>query len=308
MRGVLATLAAGSVATAAAAGSSNNLTCATGLYLLCGRPSGAPAISPDPATEPNNTTGVGFVATKIAAQIPGSIVAGIQYPATDPTPNGQLNLTAYELSDNIGAKATIDQVTAYHAACPDTKIALIGFSQGAQIISDALCGGIGSGGIPGAMFNTDQPLPQALVEQSVLAVALIADPTHIANTTYDVGNSTKSGVLARTNTTVCDAYSGFIQSYCQANDFFCDSGNSTDIHLAEAKTFEDDVVQFVVGKWNNFTAKNGSSGSPTTSGGGGASASPSPSTKPNAGASSSSALSQSLLFGAGALVAAWALL
>lgn len=266
MRSALLTLA-GSVATAAAA--SANITCATGLYLLCGRPSGAPAVSPNVTLYgPDNTTGVGFIAEKIAAQVPGSIIAGIEYPASDPDPDGgAFNLTTYYLSENKGAQAAIDQITAYTAACPQDPVALIGFSQGAQIISDALCGGIGPDVLPGANFNSHAPLPAAVVLDNVVAIALIADPTHVAGTSYDVGNSTHGGVIPRANTTVCDAYSDRMQSYCEANDFFCDSGNSTAIHLAEANTYEDEVVSFVVKQWEKSrtgvrTTSTGSSGPP----------------------------------------------
>ncbi|CAK7203036.1 hypothetical protein SEUCBS139899_005765 [Sporothrix eucalyptigena] len=289
-----------------AAAMAANITCAEGLYMLCGRPSGAPAISPNVTLYgPDNTTGVGFVADKIAAQIPGSIVAGIEYPASDPDPdNGPFNLTTYYLSENQGVQATMNQVTAYHAACPNSQIALIGFSQGAQIIADALCGGIGPDVIPGAKFNSSVPLPVSLIESSVLAIALIADPTHVANTTYDVGNSTNNGVIPRANTTVCAAYSDRMQSYCEANDFFCDSGNSTAIHLAEANTFEDQVVQFVVNRWTNYTAsKSGSSQSSSLP-----SPTPSSTTKPNAANRGLSVSQTTLWSSAGILMAALAVL
>ncbi|OAA64723.1 Axe2 [Niveomyces insectorum RCEF 264] len=300
MRGVFATLAS-TVTVAAAAAATSNESCATGLYILCGRGSGEAAISKNPAVEPDNTGSAGVLATKIATQIPGSVVAGIIYPAVDPmTETGDLNLTAYYASENAGAKAAIDQVTAYHAACPETKIALIGYSQGAQIIADAVCGGIGDGGV-GADFNTDEPLPSSLIEQNVLAIALVADPSHIANTTYDVGNSTQNGVFKRTNTTACNPYSDFMASYCEANDLYCDSGNRSDDHDPETVAYESDVVKFVVDKWKNYTATDDVANATES----GSAASPTATAKP--GAAAGLVVSQTLL-GAGALLAVWTLL
>lgn len=142
---------------------------------------------------------------------------------------------------------------------------------------------------------------------SVIAIALIADPSHIANTTYDHGNSTHNGVFARTNTTACDPYvaKGLYGSWCQADDLFCDSGTSSDIHDLEPLTYEDQVTQFLIDKWNNYTAA--ASATPSGTGGASGTASAPSGTSTNAAGRVAGALSQPLLVGASVVLAAWLL-
>lgn len=60
----------------------------------------------------------------------------IDYPAS---------LNPYGPSVAEGTEAVQSQLTAYVESCPDSKIVLMGYSQGAQIIGDALCGGDAAG-------------------------------------------------------------------------------------------------------------------------------------------------------------------
>lgn len=139
MRGLLATAIGALAATATAA--SSNITCATGLYMLCARGSGeANQTAFENITNYSGTPG--YMAGKIALQIPGSVISGVVYPATDPltlamesqatidpTELKTLNLTGYYHSENNGTTTLMQDVIQYHAACPDTKIALLGYSQ-----------------------------------------------------------------------------------------------------------------------------------------------------------------------------------
>lgn len=121
-------------------------TCAPGLYILVARGSGeSPASTPVPSlgiTLPEFTGSAGVIAELVAKQLNGTVVAGVDYPATDPLPAitdnattidpsifTTLNLTDYHLSVNNGMRSIIDEVNQYHTACPDGKIALIGYSQ-----------------------------------------------------------------------------------------------------------------------------------------------------------------------------------
>lgn len=52
-------------------------------------------------------------------------------------------------SETPGAIAARNQLNAYAAACPGTKVVLSGFSQGAEVIGDVLAGGGGNGCQPG---------------------------------------------------------------------------------------------------------------------------------------------------------------
>lgn len=124
---------------------SSDVTCATGLYIITVRGSGEPVNGsaegfPD---IPLYSGSPGYLAFQgITPQIPGSVIVGLPYQAVDPlnaTLEAQpvitqaelhaLNLTDYFTSENNGTKALIDQVNEYHEACPDSKIAILGYSQ-----------------------------------------------------------------------------------------------------------------------------------------------------------------------------------
>ncbi|KAL7791477.1 cutinase domain-containing protein [Trichoderma ceciliae] len=305
MRGVLAaTLGVLSSAVVAITPVSNT-TCARSLYILCARGSGEPAIAPKAGTYPDNTGSPGYLALQVAKQVQGTVIAGVIYPALDSTAMGAPSLTVYTSSENAGAKAIVEEVKQYHAACPNSKIALIGYSQGAQVIQDALCGGIGGN------FNSDAPLSPDLVNKNIIAVALIADPTHIANTTYDHGTGVNDGIFSRKNTTVCNQYDSFTGSWCGKNDLYCDSGNNQTIHDLAPLTYAADVVQFVVEKWKNSTSQSDPEPTTTTTGSAattGTSTTSSTSTPSgNTAASPGLALGQSLILGAGMVLAVWSL-
>lgn len=52
---------------------------------------------------------------------------------------------SYSQSVGLGTTAVKNQLTAYVNRCPNSKVVLIGYSQGAQVIGDALCGGDSDG-------------------------------------------------------------------------------------------------------------------------------------------------------------------
>lgn len=128
MRGFLAITTCVLAATATAAKYSN-ATCATGLYILCARGSGEPAVSVK-MEYPDNTGSPGALALEVAKQVQGSVIAGVIYPAKDPiSAAGDVDLTVYYPSENAGTKAILEQINEYHSSCPSSKIALIGYSQ-----------------------------------------------------------------------------------------------------------------------------------------------------------------------------------
>lgn len=111
--------------------------------------------------------------------LPDSASVAVDYPAsiTDPT---------YPTSVTDGIDNAIQLVQAYVNACGDaSKIALIGFSQGGNVMTDMLAGGV------------DKPDPlDASYAQYITAVTVFGDPTYTTGQSFDVGNSTKDGVSA----------------------------------------------------------------------------------------------------------------
>lgn len=79
------------------------------------------------------------LATKIVQGNSGATKEAIDYPA---------KLQPYGPSVSAGVTAVKNQLSAYVQKCPDSKIVLLGYSQGANIIGDALCGGNTGGSGP----------------------------------------------------------------------------------------------------------------------------------------------------------------
>jgi acetylxylan esterase len=75
---------------------------------------------------------IGSLAQLVLQANPGATKESIDYPAnTDPS---------YIASVTKGIDAVTEQVISYASACPNSTLVLIGYSQGAQIMLDALCG------------------------------------------------------------------------------------------------------------------------------------------------------------------------
>lgn len=112
----------------------------------------------------------------------GGTAEAIVYPAC----GGQSSCggTAYEQSAQQGAKAVATAVNAYVAKCPDAKIALVGYSQGAQIMDWAYCG------------NSAPGLNAAAIK-AVKVVIMMGSPTNVAGLPYNLGTCTAKGVSFR---------------------------------------------------------------------------------------------------------------
>jgi acetylxylan esterase len=114
-----------------------NTTCASGVHMIVARAS----------TEAPGEGIIGAVATLVQQSVPGSDAEAVDYPAT---------LTDYLNSEASGVAAMTKLIQSYVARCPNSKIALLGYSQvfcyamgkgyvlirdqGAQVVGDVLCG------------------------------------------------------------------------------------------------------------------------------------------------------------------------
>jgi hypothetical protein len=216
--------------------SSSNTTCAS-LHMIVARAS----------LEAAGEGIIGAVVTQVQSSIPGSDSEAVIYPAT---------LNNYVSSESAGVAGMQSLITSYEARCPSSKIALLGYSQGAQVVGDVLCG------TSETLWNSTAPESAAL-SKNIIASVQMGDPTFVLNQAQDVGNATKGGIFKRNNTAACP--SSIMKSYCSFNDTFCDSGSSLPVHLSYVKVYGDVAAQWIVGKFGAVNGTNTASGSGTAS-------------------------------------------
>ncbi|PWI71635.1 carbohydrate esterase family 5 protein [Purpureocillium lilacinum] len=214
--------------------------CAKGLYILYARGTG----------EPQDTGMTHGISVDIAKRIPGSKVVPVVYPATFTAP-------PYQDSVADGVKNMQEGILQYAKDCPDGKMALLGYSQGAHVTMDSVCGG--SGGV----FDKVPPIPEEIVKKSIVAMVVFGDPTHTPNVTYNTGSSINSGFFERSNASIetCERYSSRLISYCDTGDTFCDSGDIPSVHTSYIKLYGDKVIKYVVDRYNSASNNNTSQSS-----------------------------------------------
>jgi acetylxylan esterase len=101
-------------------------SCASGVHIIAARGS----------TEPQGEGPLQALSTLIEAGVPGSTDSAVIYPATILT-----FTSTYFGSEESGVTNMTLMIQQYVASCPDARLVLTGYSQGAQIIGDVLGGG-----------------------------------------------------------------------------------------------------------------------------------------------------------------------
>ncbi|KAI1068443.1 hypothetical protein LB507_004469 [Fusarium sp. FIESC RH6] len=151
---------------------------------------------------------MGAVAQQINARIPNSDISPLKYPAI---------YEPYKPSQTEGVRNLAKVVRDYAARCPETKMILLGYSQGAHVIADVMCGASSIG------FPATKPLPLN-ISSKIAAVVLMGDPSTTKGQEFHVGTSQGDGVLPRQNPDGCRCVSGKTISFCDAGDPFCEAG------------------------------------------------------------------------------------
>ncbi|KAF9452243.1 carbohydrate esterase family 5 protein [Macrolepiota fuliginosa MF-IS2] len=186
------------------------------------------------STEPPGPGAIGALVTQVQQQSSQTVsTAAVDYPAT---------LTNYANSSAQGTSATKTMLTNQANACPNQKIVLVGYSQGAHIIGDAVAGG---GGVAGLGAAT--PPVSASIANRVNAILQLGDPRHVPGQSFDRGTSLRDGLFPRLPS---QQYSSTLQprieSFCDFNDPFCDSGLDTEVHLTYLDRYQNQAAQFIL--------------------------------------------------------------
>jgi hypothetical protein len=170
---------------------------------------------------------LGPLAQQLTRELPQSVrTTAVDYPAS----------FNYLPSVRQGVGALAGDISRTAAACPGTKFVLMGYSQGANVVGDALVGG----------RSQRQAAVSGDLAGRVAAVILFGDPTFKAGEDFNVTDGNRSGIFAR-GAGDLDDFAERTQSFCNRNDRFCQGGTSLAAHLDYTK-FSGDVTDFVAAR------------------------------------------------------------
>ncbi|KAF4963809.1 hypothetical protein FSARC_8169 [Fusarium sarcochroum] len=192
---------------------------------------GAHVIAVRGSNEPQGPGLIGEIANRVIERIPGSDMESLVYPAL---------YEPYIESQTEGVAAMTQLVRDYAKQCPDTRTVILGFSQGAHVTMDVMCG-TSSDGFPSTM-----PQP-AYVHEQVAAIILLGDPSLTEGQPFHVGSSQGSGIFPRRRPDGCHGIVDKTVSICDAGDPFCEAGgHDLAVHMGYVAVWADFAVNQTV--------------------------------------------------------------
>ncbi|WP_075200942.1 cutinase family protein [Leucobacter celer] len=164
--------------------------------------------------EPSRGQLLSPVSRAISEARPGEVLQlDLAYPADTDVKEG----------GTIGARTLVDTLNVQTEACEDQRFVLLGYSQGALVIGDALAA-------PGARLigETVGEVSEAAAER-VLAIVFYGNPRFVGSESFDYGSydPRMNGILPRPPGSL-DAYADRLRDYCVAGDFVCQSSLDLD--------------------------------------------------------------------------------
>ncbi|KAJ5458318.1 hypothetical protein N7475_009706 [Penicillium sp. IBT 31633x] len=171
----------------------------------------------------------------------GSTAEAINYPAC----GGQATCGGVSYSSSVaqGIAAVASAVNSYNSQCPSTKLVLVGYSQGGEIMDAALCGG----GVPNQGYTNTAVQLSASAVNMVKAAIFMGDPLYVAGLSYNVGTCAAGGFDARPSGFYCPS-SSKIQSYCDSPDPYCCNGSNQATHQGYGAQYGAQAIAFAKGK------------------------------------------------------------
>jgi acetylxylan esterase len=193
------------------------------------------------STEAAGTGAIGALAEEIQKGVKATVgIRAVVYPAA---------LSPYEPSVTAGDKAIKAELEEEVTKCPGQKIVLLGYSQGAQIVGDALGGGGGNAKDAGAGDGPETPPAAAFATEKVVGVIQYGDPRRIPGQSFDVGTDTKAeGIFPRLKNQLLTSFAPLIQSYCDNGDPFCAKGLDLEAHLDYVEKYDKTADKFIIGR------------------------------------------------------------
>lgn len=189
------------------------------------------SVSPDPIVEPIECSPYLVITARgtgepSRGQLLGPVVRAISDARPDEVEHLDIDYPAdtdVREGGTYGARFLIDTLNVQAEACPEQGFILLGYSQGALVIGDAL--GKPEYRLVGATVGevSDE------ASERILGIVFYGNPRFNGEATYSAGtfDTSLNGLLPRPNGGL-DRYAEVTRDYCVARDFICQS--SLDLH------------------------------------------------------------------------------
>ncbi|EGP86520.1 unnamed protein product [Zymoseptoria tritici ST99CH_3D1] len=205
------------------------------------RQSGCPPIHIFGARETTASPGFGTAGVfinLIVGAYPSATTEAINYPAT----GGD----SYGSSMRTGVANIANQINSFNQRCPQAKLVVVGYSQGAQISDNAICGG----GDPNQGLTDTRALLTSAAGTAVKAIILAGNPRNspAEKSVFGYGSCNAQGFSPRPAGFSCSTFAARIRSYCDAADPYCCTGNDAAAHQAYGRIYGQNALAFVKSK------------------------------------------------------------
>ncbi|PKS04913.1 hypothetical protein jhhlp_008278 [Lomentospora prolificans] len=185
------------------------------------------------------------IAEAICKEFDSCTFENVQYPASYNT---------YCESAAAGVTNTIKAVTQYGQRCPDSKIILTGWSQGAHVVGDALGGAEETEWLWGGCTQPGNVGidPTTSPGNQIIAALMWGSPRHTTGQIYNLLSGQEVDGLGPRNKTELaslNKYTNILRDYCLLDDPACAGGADWSIHSSYFDKYWEDAVQFVKFKY-----------------------------------------------------------
>ncbi|KAG5650616.1 hypothetical protein H0H81_011643 [Sphagnurus paluster] len=187
-----------------------------------------------------------FPGEGIISFLVNDIISGSKQTVTREAVDYPAGLVDYDGSQIKGVVDMKAKLAAKTSACPNTKIVLTGYSQGAQVAGDVLAHKA-PGTANGAIFSTRMKRRRLTwIFKIVVAAILMGDPGHVSGESFQKGTANAvNGFHARASGALED-FAPVLNSFCDLGDPACAGGLNLLTHILYVVKYGSAATKFVL--------------------------------------------------------------